>query len=72
MRKCINFERHAYVYTPSIFIAHEPQIPSLQERRKVKVESCSFFILTNASRTIGPQVFKSTEYNCVYGLISFI
>lgn len=30
--------------------------PSLQERRKVRVESISFLILISASRTIGPQL----------------
>lgn len=30
--------------------------PSLQERRKVRVESSSFLILISASRTIGPQL----------------
>lgn len=35
--------------------------PSLQERRKVRVESISFFILIRASRTIGPQLYGEKE-----------
>ena len=46
---------HASVLVPSMFIAHEPQMPSRQERRKVSVGSISFLILISASRTIGPQ-----------------
>ena len=38
-----------------MFIEHDPQIPSRQERRKVSEESCSDFILISASSTIGPQ-----------------
>ncbi len=41
-------------FVPSMFIEHEPQTPSRQERRKVSVESISFLILIKASRTIGP------------------
>jgi hypothetical protein len=33
-----------------MFMAHEPQIPSRQERRKVSVGSISFLILMRASR----------------------
>lgn len=47
---------HASVFAPPIFIAQEPQIPSRQERRNVKVGSISFLILINASKTIGPQL----------------
>ena len=36
-----------------MFIAHEPQIPSRHERRKVRVGSSSFLILISASRTCG-------------------
>lgn len=50
----------ASVFMPPMFMAHEPQIPSRQERRKVKVESCSFLILIRASSTMGPHAFKST------------
>lgn len=50
----------AKVLQPPIFIAQDPQIPSLQDLRKVKVGSTSFLILINASRTIGPHLFKST------------
>ena len=34
-----------------MFMAHEPQIPSLQDLLKVRVGSTSFLILINASRT---------------------
>ena len=44
-----------------MFIEQEPQMPSRQERRKVSVESISFLILISASRTIGPQVARSTQ-----------
>ncbi len=45
---------------PSMFMAQEPQTPSRQDRRKVRLESVSFFILIRASRTIGPQSSRST------------
>ena len=45
---------------PSMFIEQEPQMPSRQERRKVRVGSISFLILISASRTIGPQSSVST------------
>jgi hypothetical protein len=51
----------ASVLVPSMFIAHEPQMPSRQERRSVRVESISFLILSNASRTIGPHAARSTS-----------
>lgn len=38
-------QRQARVLTPSMFIAHDPQIPSRHDRRKVKVGSISFLIL---------------------------
>jgi hypothetical protein len=44
-----------------MFIEHEPQMPSRQERRKVSVASISFLILISASRTIGPQRSVSTQ-----------
>ena len=46
---------------PSMFIAHEPQIPSRHERRNVRVWSISFLILIRASRTMGPQSLRSME-----------
>lgn len=59
----IKYLIHANVFMPPMFIAHEPQMPSRQERRKVKVGSISFLILISASKTIGPQlelyIFKS-------------
>ena len=51
----------ASVLVPSMFMAQEPQMPSRQERRKVSVGSISFLILISASRTIGPQVSRSTS-----------
>lgn len=36
-----------------MFIAHDPQMPSLQDLLKVSVGSTSFLILINASRTCG-------------------
>lgn len=51
-----NYLIQAKVLVPPIFIAQEPQIPSRHERRKVNVGSTSFFILINASKTIGPQL----------------
>jgi hypothetical protein len=44
---------------PSMFIEHDPQIPSRHERRKVSVGSISFLILISASRTIGPHLSRS-------------
>ena len=52
-------QRHASVFVPSMFIEHEPQMPSRQERRKVSVGSTSFLILINASNTMGPHLSKS-------------
>ena len=51
---------HASELHPPIFIAHEPQIPSLHERLKVRVGSTSLLIFTNASSTIGPHL--KTKY----------
>ena len=39
------------MFCPLIFMAHEPQMPSLQDLLKVSVGSTSFFILISASRT---------------------
>ena len=41
-------------FLPFMFIEHEPQMPSRQDRRKVSVGSISFLILNSASSTIGP------------------
>ena len=46
----------ANVFVPLIFMAQDPQIPSRHDLRNVKVGSISFFILINASSTIGPQL----------------
>lgn len=52
----ITYLIHANVFVPPIFIAQDPQIPSRQERRNVKVGSISFLILISASKTIGPHL----------------
>jgi hypothetical protein len=43
-----------------MFMEHEPQMPSRQERRKVSVGSITFFIQISASSTIGAQSSRST------------
>ena len=54
--------RHARVFCPLMFMAHDPQIPSLQDLLKVSVGSTSFFILINASRTcVGVGRFSGTK-----------
>ena len=63
-----NYLMQARVLTPPMFMAHDPQMPSLQDLRKVTVESCSFLILMSASNTMGPQVFRSTLNSCMLGL----
>ena len=44
---------HAKVLTPPMFIAQDPQMPSLHDLLKVNVGSISFLILIKASNTIG-------------------
>ena len=44
-----------------MFIAHEPQMPSRQERRSDSVASISFLIFNSASSTIGPQASMSSS-----------
>ncbi len=63
--------KQAKVLVPSMFMEQDPQIPSLQERRKVKVGSISFFIFTNTSRTIGPHSLRLTLYVCINGFAIF-
>jgi hypothetical protein len=60
-------QRQASVFVPSMFIAHEPQIPSRHDRLNVSVESTSFLILRSASSIIGPQSFRSISYFCERG-----
>ena len=60
-------QRQASVLLPLMFIAHEPQMPSRQERRNVSVGSSSFLILMSASSTIGPHSFILIEYSCMCG-----
>ena len=52
--------KHASVFCPLMFIAHEPQIPSRHDRRNVSVLSTSFLILISASSTIGPHWSRSS------------
>ena len=59
--------KQASVLTPSMFIAQLPQIPSLQLLLNVKVGSTSFLIRIRASSTIGPVLFKSRVYDCIFG-----
>lgn len=59
--------RQASVFVPSMFIAHEPQMPSRHDRLNVSVESSSFLILSSASSIIGPHVLRSTWYFCEWG-----
>ncbi len=51
----------ASVFAPSMFIAHEPQMPSRQERRNVSVGSISFLMVMSASRTMGPVLAMSSS-----------
>jgi len=53
----------ANVFTPPMFIEHEPQMPSRQERLNVSVGSISFLILISASKTMGPHL---TQNQCVH------
>jgi hypothetical protein len=57
----------ASVLIPPMFIAHDPQIPSLHDLLNVSVGSISFLILTSASSTMGPHAFRSTSYSCILG-----
>ena len=41
-----------------MFMAHEPQMPSRQERRKVSEESTAALSWIRASSTIGPQLLR--------------
>jgi hypothetical protein len=59
--------RQARVFSPSMFIEQEPQMPSRQDARKVSVLSISFLILPSASRTIGPHWSRSTSKVSVRG-----
>src|SRR6478672_10341721 len=53
---------HASVLVPSMFMEHEPQMPSRQERRKVSVGSITFFIQISASSTIGANNLRMDTY----------
>ena len=60
-------QRQASVFTPSIFMAQLPQIPSRQLLRNVNVGSTSFLILIKASNIIGPVLLRSSVYDCIFG-----
>lgn len=66
-RVYVDVHRQANVFTPSMFMAQLPQMPSLQLLRNVSVGSTSFFILISASNTIGPVLFRSRVYDCILG-----
>lgn len=55
----IYLHKQARVLTPSMFMAQDPQMPSLQERRKVRVGSTSFLMRMSASNNIGPVLLRS-------------
>ena len=44
----------ARVLRPSMFMEHEPQMPSRHERRKARVGSMVFLMWIRASSSIGP------------------
>ena len=52
---------HAKVFTPSMFIAHDPQTPCAHDLLNVSDGSISFFILNKISKTFGPQLSMSTS-----------
>jgi len=58
------------VLVPSMFMEHEPQMPSRQERRKVSVGSMTFLIQISASSTIAAQSSRSTKYVSMRGLLA--
>jgi hypothetical protein len=62
--------KQAKVLDPPMFMAQLPQIPSLQDRRNVRVGSVSFLIRMIASNTMGPVWFRSSSYSCMYGFFS--
>ena len=62
-----SLQRQASVFTPSMFMAQLPQIPSRQLLRNVNVGSTSFLILIKASNIIGPVLLRSSVYDCIFG-----
>lgn len=57
----------ARVFTPLMFIAQLPQIPSRQDLRKARVASWSAFMCIRRSSTIVPHLFKSMANWCRWG-----
>ena len=57
------YHKHANVFVPLMFMAHEPQMPSRHERLNVNVGSTSFLILMSASNTIIPVLVKNDYLN---------
>lgn len=45
-------------FCPSIFMAHEPQIPSRHDRLNDRVASSVFFIVNSASKYIWPYILQ--------------
>lgn len=62
-----DLHKQAKVFVPLMFMAQLPQMPSLQLLRKVRVGSNSFLIRTRASSTMGPVLFRSNVYVCIFG-----
>ena len=54
-----HIHKQANVLTPSMFMAQDPQIPSLQLLRNVRVGSTSFLMRMRASSIIGPVLLRS-------------
>jgi hypothetical protein len=53
--------RHATVLTPSMFVEHEPHIPSLHDLLNHIVESCSVLIFIRTSKTY--KMFRNFNKN---------
>ena len=58
--------RHARPFLPLMFIASEPQTPSRQERRKLRLGSTAFSFI-NASSSIRSLPSSSTVIVCIAG-----
>ena len=58
------YQRQASVFSPPMFMEHDPHIPSLHDLLKVKVGSTVSLILIKASNTIGPhlEVTRSLDF----------
>ena len=56
---------------PPIFMAQEPQMPSLHDLLKVRVGSISLLILIKASSTMGPQLPLHNRFRLMNRKIKF-